>query len=96
MWSAEAAAGPTAAGPTAAEWDEARLLDELHDVHARLDDTDASPRTMTAEPRRRGFCVNHEWTERLMDEHAIVAADGRRRKERTTIPDVAAPPPPDD
>lgn len=83
-----------AAGPTAAEWDEAHLVNEMHEIHAHLDDTYGSPR-MTSELRRRGFCVNHKRTERLMAEHGIVAKDGRRKKVRTTIPDVTAPPLPD-
>ena len=83
-----------AAGPTEAEWDEALIVNEMHDVHAHHDDTYGSPR-MTSELRRRGFCVNHKRTERLMAENGIVAKDGRRRKVRTTIPDVTAPPLPD-
>lgn len=84
----------TAAGPTEAEWDEARLVNEMHDVHATLDDTYGSPR-MTAELARRGFCANHKRVERLMAANAIVAKDARRKKVRTTIPDVSAPPLPD-
>jgi putative transposase len=83
-----------AAGPSAAEWDEALVINEMHDVHAHHDDTYGSPR-MTTELRRRGFCVNHKRTEALMAENGIVAQDGRRRKLRTTIPDVTAPPLPD-
>ena len=59
-----------AAGPTAAEWDEALVINEMHDIHAHLDDTYGSPR-MTAELRQRGFCVNHKRTERLMAKNAI-------------------------
>ena len=83
-----------ACGPSPAEWDEALVINEMHDVHARLDDTYGSPR-MTTELRRRGFCVNHKRTERLMAENAIVAKDGRRKKVRMTIPDMCAPPLPD-
>jgi len=50
---------------------------------------------MTAELHRRGYCVNHERTERLAAENTIVARDGRRRRVRTTIPDVSAPSLPD-
>jgi putative transposase len=82
------------ASPTNAEWDEAIVINEMHDVHANLDDTYGSPR-MTAELRRRGRCVNHKRTERLMAANGIVASDGRRKKLRTTIPDVSAPPLPD-
>jgi len=49
---------------------------------------------MTAELRRRGWCVHHKRTERLMT-NTIVARDGRRRRVRTTIPDVSAPSLPD-
>ena len=83
-----------AAGPTEAEWDEAMLINEMHDVHAHLDDTYGSPR-MTDEVKDRGFCVNHKRVERLMAENGLYARDGRRRKVRTTIPDVSAPPLPD-
>ena len=82
------------ASPSDAEWDEAIVINEMHDVHANLDDTYGSPR-MTAELRRRGRCVNHKRTERLMAANGIVASDGRRKKLRTTIPDVSAPPLPD-
>ena len=80
--------------PHEAEWHEALLVNEMRDVHANLDDTYGSPR-MTSELRRRGHCVNHKRTERLMRDHGIVATDGRRKKVRTTIPDVTAPPLPD-
>ena len=83
-----------AAGPTAAEWDEALVVNEMYEIHAHLDDTYGSPR-MTGELRRRGFCVNHKRTERLMAANGIVATDGRRKKLRTTIPDVTAAPLPD-
>ena len=83
-----------AGGPTQAEWDEAIVVNEMHDVHRHLDDTYGSPR-MTDELRRRGHCVNHKRTERLMATNGIYAQDGRRKKVRTTIPDVSAPPLPD-
>jgi len=83
-----------AAGATEAEWDEALIVNEMHDVHAHHDDTYGSSR-MTTELRRRGFCVTHKCTERLMAENGIVAKDKRRTKARTTIPDVSAPPLPD-
>jgi putative transposase len=83
-----------AAGPTASEWDEAILVNEMYGVHRHLDDTYGSPR-MTDELRRRGYCVNHKRTERLMAQNGLYAQDGRRKKLRTTIPDVSAPPLPD-
>ena len=81
-------------GPSAVEWVEALVVNETRDVHAHHDGTYGSPR-MTTELRRRGFCLNHKRTERLMAENGIVAADGRRKKVRTTIPYVTAPPLPD-
>ena len=84
----------TTAGPTAAEWDEALVVNAMHDIHRHLDDTYGSPR-MTTELRRRGFCVNHKRTERLMAAHGIVAKDGRRKKVRTTIPGRPETPIPD-
>ena len=48
-----------------------------------LDATYGNPR-MTRELPRRGFCVNHKRTERLMAEHGIVAVTPRRSA-RTTI-----------
>jgi putative transposase len=79
---------------TPAEWDEALLVNQMHDVHDHLDDTYGSPR-MTTELQRRGFSVNHKRVERLMATHGLYASDGRRKKVRTTIPDVTAPPLPD-
>jgi transposase InsO family protein len=67
------------------------LVNELYDVHRNLDDTYGSPR-MTDELGRRGYCVNHKRTERLMAQNGIYAKDGRRKKVRTTIPDITAPP----
>jgi len=80
--------------PTEAEWDEALLVNEMHQVHDHLDDTYGSPR-MTDELASRGMCVNHKRVERLMADNGIYARDGRRKKVRTTIPDVSAPPLPD-
>ncbi|MFZ0664851.1 MAG: IS3 family transposase [Acidimicrobiales bacterium] len=78
-------------GPTDATWSEALLVNELYDVHRNLDDTYGSPR-MTDELHRRGYCVNHKRTERLMAQNGIYAKDGRRKKVRTTIPDITSPP----
>jgi transposase InsO family protein len=83
-----------AAGPSDAEWSEALLVNEIVDIHENFDDTYGSPR-MTGELVRRGYCVNHKRTERLMSENGIFATDARRQKHRTTIPDVTAPPLPD-
>ncbi len=83
-----------AAGATWAEWDEALVVNEMLEVHAHHDDTYGSPR-MTAELRRRGWCINHKRVERLMAECGIVAKDGRRTRLRTTIPERCARPLPD-
>jgi len=80
-------------GPSAASFDEARLVNEMHDIHAELDETYGSPR-MTRELRRRGYCVNHKRVERLMVENDIVGVTPRRSV-RTTIRDDLAPPLPD-
>jgi hypothetical protein len=69
--------GRQAAWPSVTEWEEALVMNEMVDVHRQLDDTYGSPRMM-AELRRRGYCVNHKRTERLMAEHSIVAVGGRR------------------
>jgi putative transposase len=82
-----------AAGPSAAEWDEAHLVNEMFEIHRHHDDTYGSPR-MTRELRRRGFCLNHKRTERLMAENGIVAVTPRRFV-RTTLPAKLAAPLPD-
>ena len=82
-----------ATGPTDAQWDEAHLVNEMYDIHADSDETYGSPR-MTGELRRRGYCVNHKRTERLMRLHGIVGVTPRRSV-RTTIRDDLAPPLPD-
>jgi putative transposase len=86
-------AARVAAGPTAAEWHEAHLVNEIHDVHHRHDDTYGSPR-MTSELRRRGYCANRKRVARLMADNGIVAAAPRRRV-RTTLPAKLAEPLPD-
>ena len=82
-----------ATGPTDAQWDEAHLVNEMYDIHADSDETYGSPR-MTGELRRRGYCVNHKRTERLMRLHGIVGVTPRLSV-RTTIRDDLAPPLPD-
>ena len=83
-----------AAGPTAAELDEAYLVNHIRDIHTDSDATYGSPR-VTGELRRRGYCVNHKRTERLMAENAIVGVTPRRRTPRTTMAAEGAPPLPD-
>ena len=51
--------------PSDAAWDEAILVNEMHEIHHGHDDTYGSPR-MTDELARRGLCVNHKRVERLM------------------------------
>jgi putative transposase len=53
-----------AEAPTPAEWDEALVVNEMHDIHRHHDDTYGSPR-MTDELKRRGYDVNHKRIERL-------------------------------
>jgi len=87
-------------GPTEADWDEALVANEIWEVHHRHDDTYGSPR-MTGELRRRGYCVNHKRTERLMATLGIYAKDGQKlefsmitnsgNKIRETFIQVAAP-----
>lgn len=80
----------TATGPTPVELAEALIVNEIHDIHHRHDDSYGSPR-MTTELRRRGYCVNHKRVERLMAENGIVAA-APRRFVRTTLPAKLAEP----
>ena len=82
-----------AAGPSPAEVDEARLVNEIREIHAEFDDTYGEPR-MTPELRDRGFVVNHKRVERLMRVHGIVGVY-KPPKVRTTIPAEDAPPLPD-
>jgi transposase InsO family protein len=83
-----------AACPTEAELNEAYLVNQIRDIHADSDATYGSPR-VTAALRRRGYCVNHKRTERLMAENAIVGVTPRRRTPRTTMQAEGAPPLPD-
>ena len=80
-------------GPTEAEWDEAIIVNEIVDIHRNHDDSYGSPR-MTSELARRGLCVNHKRTERLMAVNGIVAVTPRRWV-RTTLPARLATPLPD-
>jgi len=78
-------------GPTEAELDEAYLVNRIVDNHAESDSTHGSPR-VTKELRRRGYCVNHKRTERLLSKHTIVGVTPRRRTPRTTLAAEGAPP----
>ena len=82
-----------AAGPTEAEVEEARLVDEIRQIHDETDGTYGEPR-MTPELRDRGWWVNHKRIERLMRAHGIVGVH-KAPKVRTTIPAEDAPPVPD-
>ncbi len=80
-------------GPTWAEWDEGHLINHIHDIHAESDSTYGSPR-VTNELRRRGYCVNHKRTERIMRDHDLVGVMERKRI-RTTLWSEDTPPLPD-
>ncbi|MGH9291994.1 MAG: IS3 family transposase [Acidimicrobiales bacterium] len=79
-----------AAGPSDKELEDACVVAEMRAIYEELDESYGSPR-MTKELRRRGFCVNHKRSERLMAEKAIVAVTPRRSI-RTTIRCELAPP----
>ena len=85
--------GRAAAGPTDAEIDEARLVDEIREIHAEHDGTYGEPR-MTPELAGRGWVVNHKRVARLMAANGIVGVFKPPRV-RTTIPADDAPPLPD-
>lgn len=84
----------TSSAPTDAEWDEAKLINEIFDIHQESAATYGSPR-VTADLRRRGFCVNHKRVERLMAANGIVGLTERKQGPRTTMPAEGAPPLPD-
>jgi putative transposase len=73
--------------------EEARLVGEIHRIHARSHGTYGAPR-VHAELRRRGWAVNHKRVERLMRAHGIVGYRPRRRRSLTR-PDAGAAPAPD-
>ena len=81
------------AGPTSAELEEAYLVNAIIDLHAGSDATYGSPR-VTKELHRRGYCVNHKRTERLMAANGIVGV-APRRFVRTTLPAGTVPKLPD-
>ncbi len=81
------------AGPTPSELEEARLVEEIRQIHAESDSTYGEPR-ITPELRDRGWDVNHKKVERLMRIHGIVGVH-KPAKVRTTIPAEDAPPLPD-
>jgi transposase InsO family protein len=80
-------------GPTDAEWDEARLINEIRDLHAASDGTYGEPR-MTAELAEKGWVVNRKRTARLMRENRLQGYRPRRRRSLTK-PDEGAPAIPD-
>ena len=81
------------AGPTDAVIDEARLVNEILEIHAEFDDTYGEPK-MTPELAERVWVVNHKRVERLIRIHGIVGLY-KAPKARTTIPAEDAPPLPD-
>ncbi len=80
-------------GPTDAEWDEARLINEIRDLHAASDGTYGEPR-MTAELADKGWVINRKRTARLMRENRLQGYRPRRRRSLTKA-DEAAPTIPD-
>lgn len=48
--------------PSHRDLDEAYLVNEIHAIYDRLDDSYGSPR-LTNELARRGFCANHKRVE---------------------------------
>lgn len=80
-------------GPTGAEWDEARLVDAIVDVHRGSGGTYGEPR-VTAELAGRGWTVNRKRVARLMRDNGIVGHRPRRRRS-LTVADQAAPSIPD-
>ena len=69
----------SADGPCAVDVAEAELVGEIRCIHAESAGTYGSPR-VTAELRRRGWCVNHKRVERLMRCWAITGVHKRRRR----------------
>ena len=82
-----------AAGPTEAQLEEARLIQEMREIHDEFDETYGSPR-MAVELTNRGWVLNRKRVERLMREHGIVGVH-KPAKVRTTIPAENCPPLPD-
>ncbi|WP_420811111.1 IS3 family transposase [Egicoccus halophilus] len=76
-------------GPTEAEWDEARLINEIRDLHAASDGTYGEPR-MTAELVEKGWVLNRKRTARLMRQERLQGHRPRRRRSLTKA-DEAAP-----
>jgi putative transposase len=87
-WTADAAQGLSDR-----HQEEARVVEEIHRIHARSGGTYGAPR-ITAELRRRGQAVNHKRTERLMRIHGIIGYRPHRRRSLTRQ-DRATPPAPD-
>jgi putative transposase len=83
----------TARRPSQRQQDDARLLGEIHRIHARSKGTYGAPR-VHAELRRRGQAINHKRVERLMRAHGIAGYRPRRRRSLTK-PDAGAAPAPD-
>jgi putative transposase len=77
-------------GPTDAEWDEARLINQIRDIHAASDGTYGEPR-MTAELADSGWVLNPKRTARLMREEGLVGHRPRRRRSLTQTGEGAPP-----
>jgi len=80
-------------GPSERDWQEALLVNEIHDLHRASDGTYGVPR-IAADLREAGRRVNRKRVERLMRINGIVGVH-KLRKVRTTIPAQDNPPMPD-
>lgn len=76
-------------GPSVAEWDEARLINQIVDIHRASSGTYGEPR-ITAELAEMGWVVNRKRTARLMRQEGLQGHRPRRRRSLTK-PDEAAP-----
>ena len=80
-------------GPTEHDWDEARLIDQIRDIHAASAGTYGEPR-MTAELADKGWMLNRKRTARLTRQERLQGHRPRRRRSLTKA-DEAAPAIPD-
>jgi putative transposase len=69
-------------GPTVRDWDEALLINQIHDLHADSDGTYGEPR-MTVELADKGWVHNRKRTARLMRQEGLQGHRPRRRRSLT-------------
>jgi putative transposase len=74
--------GARPAGPAVAEWDEARLINGIVDIHRVSSGTCGEPR-ITAELADKCWVVNRNRTARLMRENDLQGHRPRRRRSLT-------------